>query len=332
MIKIEDLRNKINSVDDELIRLLNERFELSGQVIDNKIQANLNINDLNRESNILKKLNDIDNSFKIKKIFTEILKFSKFPYLKDAKLDDLLQFRPIIIAGPCTVESKTQIDSTARKLSSLGIRLLRGGTFKPRTNPNDFQGLGAEGIKLLTETAHKYNMYSVTELLDEYQLNQYYDQIDILQIGSRNMTNYAFLKEIGKKTAMDNKPIILKRGFSSTINEFINAAKYISNEGNDNIILALRGIRTFEQIDSEMRNTPDLASIIELKEKTDFPVIFDPSHSTGNSKYVFPVSRAALEIGADGIIIETDNNPDEALVDGFQSIYPDDLKKIFNHL
>lgn len=332
MKKIEDLRNKINSIDDELIRLLNERFELSGQVIDDKIQANLNINDLNRESNILKKLNDIDNSFKIKKIYTEILKFSKYPYLKNAKLDDLLQYRPIVIAGPCTVESKTQIDSIALELSSIGIRILRGGTYKPRTNPNDFQGLGAEGVKLLTETANRYNMYSVTELLDEYQLNEHYDEIDILQIGSRNMTNYAFLKEIGKKTAIDNKPIILKRGFSATINEFINAAEYIVNEGNDNIILALRGIRTFEQIDSEMRNTPDLASIIELKEKTDFPVIFDPSHSSGNSKYVVPLAKAALEIGADGIIIESHNNPDKALVDGFQSIYPYDLKKIFNFL
>jgi 3-deoxy-7-phosphoheptulonate synthase len=332
MKKFEQLRLEIDKTDDEIISLLNKRFNLSNEIIKEKLKNSININDIDRENNIIDKAQYNDNYSKIKRIYRNIFKEAKFSHLSDTNLNDILKFRPIIIAGPCTVESYEQTDGIAKKLSSFGIKLLRGGAFKPRTNPNDFQGLGAKGVDILNEVAHKYQMYSVTELLDEIQLKKHIDDIDILQIGSRNMANYAFLKEVGRMTAKSKKPIILKRGFSATINEFINAAKYIEMEGNDNIILALRGIRTFEQIDSSFRNTPDLASILELKERTEYPVIFDPSHSAGNSKYVVDISLAALELGADGLIIETHNEPEKAIVDGFQSIKPEDLKKIFNFL
>lgn len=325
-------RHNIDEIDKQLVELISQRINLSKKIISSKLESGNDVNSPEREDNIFQKFSNDKFNYKLNSIFKEILKVSKYEFLPDTSLQDILKFRPIIIAGPCAVENESQISTISSELNEIGIRLLRGGSYKPRTSPDDFQGLGSDGVKLLSKYAKKNKMYSVTELLDEDQLRKHYNDVDIIQIGSRNMTNYAFLKEVGKMTSNDGKPVILKRGFSATLNEFINAAKYISIQGNPNIILALRGIRTFEQIDSEMRNTPDLAAILELKNKTDFPVIFDPSHSTGDRKYVIEISKAAIEIGADGIIIETHNEPDKALVDGKQSITPNELKKIFNFL
>lgn len=240
--------------------------------------------------------------------------------------------KPFIIAGPCSVESKEQIDVIAESISKLGVRYLRGGAFKPRTSPNDFQGLGGNGVELLHAAAKKFGMKTVTEILDPMQLDQYYDYIDVIQIGSRNMTSSGLLKIVGQKTAPLQKPVLLKRGFSSTLSELIHAADYIRNEGNPNVLLCLRGIRTFEQIDSELRFTPDLASIIELKNRTDMPVIYDPSHSAGDSRFVNEISKAAIALGADGLLIETHNFPECALTDGKQSITPEQLSRICKYI
>lgn len=236
----------------------------------------------------------------------------------------------VIIAGPCAVESNEQINRLTVKIKDLGLEFFRAGAFKPRTSPKTFQGLGAEGLKLIRKAADDNNLYVVSEIMDNGELENCYDLIDVIQIGSRSMASYGFLKHIGKASAKDQKPVLLKRGFNATLQELLFAAEYISNEGNPNIILCLRGIRTFEQIDSVMRFTPDLASIIELKEKTNLPVLFDPSHSSGNSKYVESLAKAALLLGADGLLVEVHDEPDKALSDGMQAIKPDILKKIMD--
>jgi 3-deoxy-7-phosphoheptulonate synthase len=243
--------------------------------------------------------------------------------------------KPVIIAGPCAIESQEQIYEIAKELSKFGIKYLRGGAFKPRTSPDSFQGIGGIGFEYIRKAADEYDMKVVSEVLDNYQLDKYIDMIDIIQIGSKNMTSTGLLKYIGKKTAEAKKTVLLKRGFNSTLREFLFAAEYILNEGNRDIILCLRGIRTFEQIDSELRNTPDLCSILELRESmTEFklPIFFDPSHATGNSKYVIDVAKTALFLGADGLLIECHNNPKEALSDGKQAILPKELKVLFNYI
>ena len=240
------------------------------------------------------------------------------------------QKEKIIIAGPCAVESEEQIFRIAGKIRESGIKYFRAGAFKPRTSPHTFQGMGLEGLKLIKKASDENELFVVSEIMDNNELENCYDMIDMIQIGSRNMASYGFLKQIGKISSKDKKPILLKRGFNATLEELLFAAEYITNEGNPNVLLCLRGIRTFEQIDSSMRFTPDLASIIELKEKTGFPVIFDPSHSSGHSKYVERLSKAALLLGADGLLVEVHDEPEKALSDGFQAIKPDVLKRIID--
>ena len=329
-------REELDKLDEKIVKLILNRLSISREIIESKISSGMEINDLKREGEIFEKIDKLvpeDKESLINSVFKIIINKNKYPFISKAnKIEDVIKLKPFIIAGPCTVESEEQINGIAEKLSTYGIKLLRGGAFKPRTSPNTFKGLEKEGIKLLRKAADKYNMFSVTEVLNSGQLNENYDDIDIIQIGSRNMTSFGFLKEVGQKTAEDGKPVLLKRGFSSTLKEFLYAAEYIANEGNNNIILCLRGIRTFEQIDSKMRNTPDLASILELKDMTDLPVIFDPSHSTGNAKYVKNISRAALETGADGLMIETHNEPEKSAVDAAQSIKPELLKELIENI
>lgn len=332
--ELTNLRNKLDNFDKEIVQLLQNRLDISGEIIRHKLAAGLPVWDKKREESIIRQIrNDYSGSlsaYLIENVFREIFKESKkrFYPIEHLDLNKVLERKPYIIAGPCVVESREQIESIADKIAALGLKLLRGGAFKPRTNPNSFQGLGREGMEYLKEAASKRGLYTVSEVLDEKQIEEFYDCIDIVQIGSRSMSSYGFLKNIGKITSKTQKPVILKRGFASTLNEFLHAADYIRSEGNPNVILCLRGIRTFEQIDSEMRNTPDLAGILELKSKTDLPVIFDPSHSTGNSKYVVQVSKAALMLGADGLLIESHIEPEKALIDGLQSIKPEQLRDI----
>ncbi len=219
-----------------------------------------------------------------------------------------------LIAGPCAVETESQLNQIAKGISKLGVKFMRGGAYKPRTSPYAFQGLQKEGLKLLKSAAQKYNLKIVTEVLDTSLIEEVYPFADILQVGSRNAKNYQFLKELGKL----DKPILLKRGMSSTVNEWLLAAEYILLGGNQNVILCERGIRTF---DTSTRNTMDIAAIPLAKELSHLPVIADPSQGTGKRSLVTPLSLAAVAAGADGLMIEVHNEPEEALSDGFQSIY-----------
>ena len=234
----------------------------------------------------------------------------------------------VIIAGPCSVENREQMMETAKAVKSAGGVILRGGAFKPRSSPYNFQGLGEEGLKLLHEARSETGLPIVTEVMDTRMVDLIAGYADILQIGSRNMQNYPLLKEVG----MLRKPILLKRGMMATIEEFLLAAEYILNQGNEQVILCERGIRTFE---TTTRNTLDLSAVPMLKHLTHLPVIVDPSHGTGHRWMVPPMAKAAIAAGADGLIMEVHYKPQEALCDGHQSLSPDeftllmtDLKKI----
>ena len=227
-----------------------------------------------------------------------------------------------MIAGPCSVESSEQVCAIAQAVKKSGATLLRGGAFKPRTSPYAFQGLRGEGIKLLLEAKKLTGMPIVTEIMDLSQL-PLFDEVDVIQVGARNMQNFELLKELGKT----NKPILLKRGLSSTLQELLMSAEYIMAGGNENVILCERGIRTFE---TYTRNTLDISAVPSLKTLSHLPVIIDPSHATGISKLVKPMALAAAAAGADGLIIEVHNDPAHALCDGAQSLTPeafDDVAK-----
>ena len=220
-----------------------------------------------------------------------------------------------VIAGPCSVESHEQILCVAERVKASGACILRGGAFKPRTSPYDFQGLRAEGIDLLLEAKAKTGMPIVTEIMSAAHL-PLFEQVDLIQVGARNMQNYELLKELGGL----KKPILLKRGFGNTLQELLMSAEYILSEGNPNVILCERGIRTFE---GYTRNTLDLSAVPVLRELSHLPVIIDPSHATGVSRYVKPMALAAVACGADGLIIEVHNDPLNAACDGAQSLTPE---------
>jgi|LGVF01.1.fsa_nt_gb 3-deoxy-7-phosphoheptulonate synthase len=231
-----------------------------------------------------------------------------------------------IIAGPCAVESREQLFDISKEIVKSGADFLRGGAFKPRTSPYSFQGMGEEGLKLLKEAREMTGMPIVTELMsaDLLDLFMKYD-VDVLQIGARNMQNFDLLKAVGKT----NKPIILKRGMASTIREFLMAAEYIMAQGNENVILCERGIRTFENY---TRNTLDLSSILAIKKMSHLPIIIDPSHATGKWWMVKEMAKAAVVVGADGIMVEVHNKPLEALSDGPQSLLPKKFDEMMKEL
>ena len=340
---IEELKSEIDRTDDELLELLGKRFDIASQIMLLKKEAGLPVSDSKREMEIINRLaekgpKDIDRPYLrhvYKSVFSHAKRkyFNKFYEKIEAKdIFRIINDKPVIIAGPCAIESREQIFSLAETISNMGIKFLRGGAFKPRTSPDSFQGLGLEGLKYMREAADKYNLIVVTEFLESTELEKYYDYVDIVHIGTRNMTSSGFLKSIGRLTAKDQKPVLLKRGFSSTLSEFIEAANYIIKEGNDNVILCLRGIRTFEQIESKLRFTPDLGAILELKEMTDLPIFFDPSHPAGNARYVTALAKAAVQLGARGLMVETHYAPETALSDGPQSIIPDELQRLKNDM
>lgn len=222
-----------------------------------------------------------------------------------------------VIAGPCSVENPAQITAVAQSVKKSGASLLRGGAFKPRTSPYSFQGLGADGLKLLSIAKKETGLPIITELMSLSHL-ELFDDVDVIQVGARNMQNFEMLKELGKLC----KPILLKRGLANTIEEFLMSAEYIMSGGNEQVILCERGIRTFETM---TRNTLDLAAVAMLKTLTHLPVIVDPSHATGISWMVKPLSLAAIAVGADGLMIEVHNDPKKALCDGVQALTPQDF-------
>ncbi|MBN2852666.1 MAG: 3-deoxy-7-phosphoheptulonate synthase [Clostridia bacterium] len=230
-----------------------------------------------------------------------------------------------LIAGPCSIESEEQIFSTAKSLSEAGVKILRGGAFKPRTSPYSFQGLGEEGLKLMEGAAKQFNMITVSEVTSVYALDIAEKYLDIIQIGARNMHNYELLKEVGRT----HKPIFLKRGLSATIDEWLNAAEYIIRENNSKVILCERGIRTFE---TSTRNTLDISAVPVVKSKSHLPVFVDPSHASGVKEYIIPLARAAVAADCDGLMVEVHPDPDQALSDGAQSLTPVEFMELIKQI
>ncbi len=229
-----------------------------------------------------------------------------------------------VIAGPCSVESEEQIVEVAKRVKESGATLLRGGAFKPRTSPYDFQGLQANGLELLKIAKQETGMPIVTEIMNANHLSLF-DDVDLIQVGARNMQNFELLKELGKT----NKPILLKRGLANTMKEWLMSAEYIMAGGNENIILCERGIRTFE---TYTRNTLDLSAVPMLKELSHLPVVVDPSHASGIARLVKPMAMSATACGADGLMIEVHNDPKKALCDGAQSLTPDEFDDVMKRV
>jgi len=231
----------------------------------------------------------------------------------------------LTIAGPCAVESKKQVLETALFLKEKGIKFLRGGAYKPRTSPYSFQGLKEEGLKILKEVSEETGLKIVTEVMDTREVDLVSKYADVLQIGTRNMQNFSLLKEVGKL----NKPVLLKRGLSATYKEFLMSAEYIISEGNNQVILCERGIRTFTD---ETRNTLDISAIPVIKRYSHLPIIIDPSHASGDWRYVAPLSKAAVAAGADGLIIEVHPDPQNALSDGKQSLNFEQFSELMDQI
>lgn len=230
-----------------------------------------------------------------------------------------------VIAGPCSVESFDQLVTTAFAVRDAGGTVLRGGAFKPRTSPYSFQGLGEEGLSLLAKAREMTGLPVVTEVMDTAEVDMVESYADALQVGARNVQNFSLLKRVGKT----KKPVVLKRGLMTTIDEFLNCAEYILAAGNSQVILCERGIRTFE---TSTRNTLDLSAVCVLKEKTHLPVIVDPSHAVGIRRFVLPMARGAMAVGADGIMVEVHNSPENAMCDGDQSLRPFEFNALMKDL
>jgi 3-deoxy-7-phosphoheptulonate synthase len=226
-----------------------------------------------------------------------------------------------MVAGPCAIESREQAFEIAARVKKAGVRLFRGGAYKPRTSPYSFQGLGEPGLKILDEVRERFGLGIVTEAVDNESLDLVEKHADVIQLGTRNMQNFSLLKRAGRA----QKPVLLKRGMSATLDEFLMAAEYIMAEGNYNIILCERGVRTFSD---HTRNTLDLSVIPAVQRRSHLPIVVDPSHGTGRRQKVLPLSRAAVAVGADGILVEVHHDPDRALSDGAQSILPDELDQL----
>jgi 3-deoxy-7-phosphoheptulonate synthase len=231
----------------------------------------------------------------------------------------------IMMAGPCSVESPEQIETVAALVAKHGAKVLRGGAFKPRTSPYSFQGLGLKGLEMLRSAADAHGLLLVSEVMDQTQIPMIIEYVDVLQVGARNMQNYNLLKEIGKVS----KPVLLKRGIAATLEELLLSAEYIMMGGNYNVVLCERGIRTFE---SYTRNTLDISAIPVIKKLSHLPIIVDPSHGTGRRDKVPPMARAAVAAGADGLLIEVHNDPEKALSDGAQSLYPAQFEQLIKEL
>ncbi len=231
----------------------------------------------------------------------------------------------VAMAGPCAVESRDQVREIAASVREMGATFLRGGAFKPRTSPYSFQGLGEEGLKYLREAADENGMLVVSEVMDTTHIPVVEQYVDILQVGARNMQNFVMLKELGKV----KKPVLLKRGLSATIEEWLLSAEYVMVGGNHQVILCERGIRTFERY---TRNTLDLSAIPIIEKLSHLPILVDPSHGTGRREKVVPMARAAVAAGADGLLIEVHNHPDQALSDGAQSLYPEQFQRLMEEI
>jgi 3-deoxy-7-phosphoheptulonate synthase len=310
---------------------IKEKIYSSGLEIYELIGLNYHILGIKGDINSLD-LKDLEENKAIDKLMpTEVsqMKYSKLYKTENTIIDvsdqKIGDKKLAIIAGPCSVENENQILSIAQFVKESGANFLRGGAFKPRTSPYSFQGLREEGLELLKYARELTGLPIVTEIMSINHIDKFIDYVDVIQVGARNMQNYELLRELGKT----NKPILLKRGISATIEEFLLSAEYIMAGGNENVILCERGIRTFENF---TRNTLDLSAVVALKKLSHLPVIVDPSHSTGLWWMVEPLSKAAISAGADGLMIEVHNEPEKALSDGKQSLKPENFTKLMEKL
>lgn len=345
---IKFYREEIDKLNIQLLEILSQRGELVQEIGFLKAERGLEFFDPARESEMLDEIlqhnkgpfNDsvIKHLFKqvfeasmdlIKKEVTEEFLFSRKCKIENTviSLDDVIigGSDPIIIAGPCSVESYAQMDKIGSFLSECGVKIIRGGAFKPRTSPYTFQGLRKHGLEILADISKKYNLKVITEVMDPRHLDLITQYAHILQVGARNMHNYELLKELGKV----DKPVMLKRGFMSALEEFLYSAEYILSRGNCNVILCERGIRTFEKW---TRNTLDISAIPILKKESHLPIIVDVSHALGRSDIAAPIAKAALSAGADGIMVETHYNPSVSLSDGEQQMTLPAFKKFYEEV
>ena len=333
---LESLRSQIDSLNLEILRLINERATVVEEIGKIKEKQGVNRYDPLRERHMLdlikKNNNGPLNQMTVDYIFKQIFK-TALKQLEAEKKKELLVSRkeksedtviningelvgsgtPSFVFGPCAVESYEQVAAVAASIQEKGLKLIRGGAYKPRTSPYDFQGLGLDGLKILKEVSKEYGLGVITEIVTPSDLEHALDYIDVIQIGARNMQNFELLKAAGST----NKPVLLKRGLAATIDEFIHAAEYIMSKGNENIILCERGIRTYEKA---TRNTLDISAVPILKQETHLPVMVDVTHSTGRRDLLLPCSKAAIAIGADGVMAEVHPDPSIALSDQQQQM------------
>ncbi|HBC4056177.1 TPA: bifunctional 3-deoxy-7-phosphoheptulonate synthase/chorismate mutase [Staphylococcus aureus] len=347
--KLESYRSEIVSLNHQILDLLSKRGELAQKIGEEKLKQGTRIYDPQREKEMLNDLIDSNkgpfNDNTIKKLFKEIFKAStdlqkseneKHLYVsrKLKPEDTIVTFdnggiigdgNKSFVFGPCSVESFEQVEAVAKNLHVKGEKFIRGGAFKPRTSPYDFQGLGVEGLKILKQIKDKYDLNVVSEIVNPNDFEVADEYLDVFQIGARNMQNFELLKEAGRT----KKPILLKRGLSATIEEFVYAAEYIASQGNQNIILCERGIRTYEKA---TRNTLDISAVPILKQGTHLPVMVDVTHSTGRKDIMLPTAKAALAVGADGVMAEVHPDPSVALSDAGQQMDLDEFQAFYDEL
>lgn len=347
--KLESYRSEIVSLNHQILDLLSKRGELAQKIGEEKLKQGTRIYDPQREKEMLNDLIDSNkgpfNDNTIKQLFKEIFKAStdlqkseneKHLYVsrKLKPEDTIVTFdnggiigdgNKSFVFGPCSVESFEQVEAVAKNLHAKGEKFIRGGAFKPRTSPYDFQGLGVEGLKILKQIKDKYDLNVVSEIVNPNDFEVAGEYLDVFQIGARNMQNFELLKEAGRT----KKPILLKRGLSATIEEFVYAAEYIASQGNQNIILCERGIRTYEKA---TRNTLDISAVPILKQGTHLPVMVDVTHSTGRKDIMLPTAKAALAVGADGVMAEVHPDPSVALSDAGQQMDLDEFQAFYDEL
>ncbi|HDD2257232.1 TPA: bifunctional 3-deoxy-7-phosphoheptulonate synthase/chorismate mutase [Staphylococcus aureus] len=347
--KLESYRSEIVSLNHQILDLLSKRGELAQKIGEEKLKQGTRIYDPQREKEMLNDLIDSNkgpfNDNTIKQLFKEIFKAStdlqkseneKHLYVsrKLKPEDTIVTFdnggiigdgNKSFVFGPCSVESFEQVEDVAKNLHAKGEKFIRGGAFKPRTSPYDFQGLGVEGLKILKQIKDKYDLNVVSEIVNPNDFEVADEYLDVFQIGARNMQNFELLKEAGRT----KKPILLKRGLSASIEEFVYAAEYIASQGNQNIILCERGIRTYEKA---TRNTLDISAVPILKQGTHLPVMVDVTHSTGRKDIMLPTAKAALAVGADGVMAEVHPDPSVALSDAGQQMDLDEFQAFYDEL
>lgn len=346
--QVEELRNQLDEVNLELLDLINKRAQLVQQIGQVKDKQSMKRFDPVRERDMLDKIIKANTgpfvTSTIEHIFKEIFKAglelqeddhrkALLVSRKKKPEDTVIDIKGVefgngetqYVIGPCAVESYDQVAAVAKAVKDKGIKLLRGGAFKPRTSPYDFQGLGLEGLQVLKQVADEYDLAVISEIVNPADIEYAVEYLDVIQIGARNMQNFELLKAAGEV----DKPVLLKRGLSATISEFINAAEYIISRGNGNIILCERGIRTYE---TATRNTLDISAVPILKQETHLPVMVDVTHSTGRRDLLLPTAKAALAIGADGIMAEVHPDPAVALSDAAQQMDIEMFDEFMNEL